>query len=199
MQPVKTNHATSQDCCTLAFCDGPHSLCAACFSLNLNKSTLYLSLRLSLYSFCDKTSRTWASLGPETRYCGFWLGSSPSHMASSPNLCFSWVWFPAHELKSQSKGNSFLWWPKWDSDKLGKCLELGLGPKEVHGTPWTRYTGEDSCNHLPIFDWWVTPYAYGHPTASRSRTELLLFLTLWFFSYILELLFIPAFFPPLFC
>lgn len=78
-------------------------------------------------------------------------------MASSPNLCFSWVWFPAHEFKSQSEGSSFLWWPKWDSDKLGKCLELGLGPKEAHGTPWTRYTGEDSCNHLPIFDWWVNP------------------------------------------
>ena len=41
-----------------------------------------------------------------------------------------------------------------------------------------------------------TPYAYGHPTVSRSRTELLLFLTLRFFSYILESLFMSAFFPP---
>ena len=41
-----------------------------------------------------------------------------------------------------------------------------------------------------------TPYAYGHPTVSRSRTELLLFLTLRFFSYILESLFMSASPPP---
>ena len=65
-------------------------------------------------------------------------------MSSSLNLCFSWVWFPAHEFKSQSEGNSFHWWPRWDSDKLRKFLELGFGPKEAHETPWTRYTGEDA-------------------------------------------------------
>ena len=49
----------------LAFWDGPHSVCGMC--IFLNKSTSYLSLCLSLNSFCDKTSRTWASLSPETR------------------------------------------------------------------------------------------------------------------------------------
>ena len=52
----------------LALWDGPHSVCGMCFSLNLNKSTSYLPLCLSLNSFCDKTSRTCASLSPETRY-----------------------------------------------------------------------------------------------------------------------------------
>ena len=74
------------------------ALCGVCFCLN--KSTSYLSLCLSLNSFCNETSRTWASLSPETRcvisvgrlwvlagfesqlrgfksQSGFWLGSSP--------------------------------------------------------------------------------------------------------------------------
>ena len=77
----------------LTVCGEPQSICGVCFSLN--KSTFYLSLCLSLNSFCDETSRTWASLGPETRYCGFWLGSSPSHVVSSPKQGFDWVWVPA--------------------------------------------------------------------------------------------------------
>ena len=52
---------------TLTLCNGPHPLCAMCFSLS--KLTSYLFLCLSLNSFCDKTSRTWASLRPETRCC----------------------------------------------------------------------------------------------------------------------------------
>ena len=55
----------------LALCEGSHSDCGVCFSLNLNKSTSYLSFCLSLNSFCDETSKTSASLGPETRYHGF--------------------------------------------------------------------------------------------------------------------------------
>ena len=47
---------------------------------SLNKSISYLSLCLSLNSLCDETSRTWASLYPETRYHRFWLGLSPSHV-----------------------------------------------------------------------------------------------------------------------
>ena len=70
---------------------GWHTVYGVCFSLYLNKSTFYLSLCLSLNSFCDETSRTWASLGPETRYCGFWLGSSPSHVCSSPRQSFGCV------------------------------------------------------------------------------------------------------------
>ena len=42
----------------LALCDGPYSVCGVCFALNLNKSVSYLSLCLSLNSFCDETSRT---------------------------------------------------------------------------------------------------------------------------------------------
>ena len=39
-----------------ALCNGPHSVCGVC--LSLNKSASYLSLCLSLNSFCNKTSRT---------------------------------------------------------------------------------------------------------------------------------------------
>ena len=42
----------------LAFWDGPWSLYGVCFSVN--KPTWYPSLCLSLNSFCDETSRTWA-------------------------------------------------------------------------------------------------------------------------------------------
>ena len=80
---------------TFVLCDGPHSVCGVCFSLYLNKSTSYLSLCLSLNSFCDETSRTWALLGPETRYCGFWLGLSPNYVGSRPNQGFGWVRVPA--------------------------------------------------------------------------------------------------------
>ena len=48
----------------LAFWDGLHCVYGVC--LSLNKSTSYLSLCLSLNSFCDETSRTWASWSPET-------------------------------------------------------------------------------------------------------------------------------------
>ena len=87
----------------LALCNGLHS--GVCFSLN--KSTSYLSLCLSLNSFCDETSKTWASLGPETRYHGFWLDSSPSHVGSSRKLGFGWVRVPAHGFKSHSVVNGF--------------------------------------------------------------------------------------------
>ena len=55
-----------------------------CFSLNLNKSTSYLSHCLSLNSFCNEASRTRASLGSENRYHGFWLGLSPSTCVQVP-------------------------------------------------------------------------------------------------------------------
>ena len=76
-QPLKTNHATFRDCCALPSVMA-HTVYGVRFSLSLNKSTLHLPLCLSLNSFCDQTSRTWASLGPATRYCGFGLGSSPN-------------------------------------------------------------------------------------------------------------------------
>ena len=49
----------------LTLCNGPYSVCGVCFYVN--KSTSYLSLYLSLNSFCNETSRFWGSLGPETR------------------------------------------------------------------------------------------------------------------------------------
>ena len=89
---IKTNHAI--------FCGRTHRLrwcthCGVFFSLNVNKSTSYPSLCLSLNSLCDETSRTWASLDPEARYCGFWLGLNPSHVGTSPKQDFSWIWVPA--------------------------------------------------------------------------------------------------------
>ena len=91
-----------------------HTVCGVYFSVNLHKSTSYLSLYLSLNSFCDETSRTWASLGPETRYHWFWLGLSPSRVGSCPKQGFGWVqvptiWVrvPACGFKSQSEVNGF--------------------------------------------------------------------------------------------
>ena len=49
---------------TLGFWDSPLSVYGMCISLDT--PTSYLSLCLSLNSFCDGTSRTWASLSPET-------------------------------------------------------------------------------------------------------------------------------------
>ena len=49
----------------LAFWDWSYSIYG--MFISLNKSTSYLSVCLSLNSFCEETSRTWASLSPETR------------------------------------------------------------------------------------------------------------------------------------
>ena len=104
----------------LILCDGPQSVCGMCFSLNLNKSSSYLSLCLSLNSFCDETSRTWGILNPETRFHGFWLGSSPSHMCSSPKLGSGWFQVPIPGLKSQAgfwlalSASHVCWSPKLD-------------------------------------------------------------------------------------
>ena len=79
-QPIKTNHTTFGGC--------THSLpwptLCLCSSLNLNKSTSYRSLCLLLNSFCDETSRTWASLSPETRYHGFSWVRVPDTWAHVP-------------------------------------------------------------------------------------------------------------------
>ena len=76
-------------------------LCGVCFSLN--KSTSYLSLCVSLNSVCNETSRTWASLSPETKcVISVW-----NHKGSSPKLGFSQVQVWAHGFKSQSEVNGF--------------------------------------------------------------------------------------------
>ena len=74
-QPIKTNH--TKFCHHICPLQCP-SLCGVCFSLYLNKSNSYPPLCLSLNSFYGETSRTQASLGPETRYRGLWLGLSPA-------------------------------------------------------------------------------------------------------------------------
>ena len=96
----------------ISMCNSPayknNSVCGVCFSLNLNKFTSYLSLCLSLNSFCDETSRTWVSLGPENKYHGFWLDLSSSHVGSNPKLGFGWLQVPGHGFKSQSVVNGFI-------------------------------------------------------------------------------------------
>ena len=67
------------------------SVCGVCFSPNLNKSISHLSLCLSLNSFCDETSRTWASLGPETRYQG--LISCKTIFPLTGGGAMVWGWF----------------------------------------------------------------------------------------------------------
>ena len=86
---------------TLALWNGPNSVCGVCFPLSLNKSISYLSLYLSLNSFCNETSKTWALTGtvkPGTMGFGwicvwvmcawfpakFWLGSSSSTWFLAP-------------------------------------------------------------------------------------------------------------------
>ena len=108
---------------TLALCDGPHSVCGVCFSLHLNKSTSYLSLCLSLNYFCDETSRTWVSSGPETRYYGFWLGLSPNTWVRVP-ICgkrFQLDYTESWALKN---------WGVW-TVVLEETLESPLDCKEI--------------------------------------------------------------------
>ena len=71
-----------------------HTLSVECASLYIWISPLLTYHFVSLNSFCNETSRTWASLGPETRYWEFWLGLSSSHVGSSPKQGFGWVWVP---------------------------------------------------------------------------------------------------------
>ena len=138
---------------TFTLCNGPHSVCGMCFSLYVNKSTSYLSLCLSPNSFCNETSRTWASLGPETRHRGFWLGLCPSPLGLSPKQDFGRAQVLAHGFKSHSEVSGCSWQPQRDSEKVRRGLELGLGPTEALGEPWAKYTGEDlllMSAHFPI-------------------------------------------------
>ena len=114
---------------SLALCDGPHSVCWVCFSLNLNKPTSYLSLCLSLNFFCDETSRTRASLGPET-------------------MGFGWVWVPAQGFKSQSEVNSFSFWVV-----SGQWLQLSVLPGGAHHSSRMESSENDSGNLVRRVDW----------------------------------------------
>ena len=94
---IKTDHPIPWCCSRLL---RRPTLCGLCFSLN--KWTSYLSLCLSLNSFCNEKSRTWASLSPEAR-CVI----SAKRLGSSPSLGFGWVQALAHGFKSQSELHSF--------------------------------------------------------------------------------------------
>ena len=77
IQLLKTNHTTFHGHCT-PLCDGPHS-----WSVFLSESNqvyilpIAVSVNEIFFFFFSETSRTWVSLGPETRHRGFWPGSSP--------------------------------------------------------------------------------------------------------------------------
>ena len=72
-----------------------HTLFVEC--LCLNKSTSYLSLCLSLSSFCDEISRNQASLSPETK-CAISVGRLWVSAGFQSKHC---------GFKSQSEGNGF--------------------------------------------------------------------------------------------
>ena len=65
-------------------------------------------------------------------------------MGLSPKLGFGWVQVPPHGFKSQSVVNGFSWRPQRAGDKVRKGSESGLGPEEVPGTLWARFTEENS-------------------------------------------------------
>ena len=94
----------------LALCNGPNSEECASLWIGINPLLTY-QLCLSLNSFCDKASRTWASLGFKTRYHGFWLCLSPGHMGSSPKQGFDWVPVPAMWVQFPIWGKQFQWHP----------------------------------------------------------------------------------------
>ena len=121
-----------------------HTLSVECFPLN--KPTSYLSLCLSLNSFCNETSRTWASLSPETRcvisvgrpwvlaafesqlrgfksQSGFWPGWSPSTWVRVP----SWgAWYHNHleEIKEEESPDSIYNSKSKTKQNTGTNLEL---------------------------------------------------------------------------
>ena len=102
-QPLKTNHATFRDCCALPSVMA-HTVYGVRFSLSLNKSTLYLPLCLSLNSFCDQTSRTWASLGPATKVLWIWAGFKSQSVVNGFRRMI--VWEPPVPLSIKSIGSS---------------------------------------------------------------------------------------------
>ena len=94
-QPMNNKHTTFK--ATLTLCNGPHSVCGVCFSEKIHILPITLSLSLNCFcteiflhwilstlnSFCIET-RTWASLGPETRSVS--SAGKPWILGSNPNL-----------------------------------------------------------------------------------------------------------------
>ena len=88
-----------------------------CFSLK--KPAPYLSFCLSLNSVCNETSRTWASLSPETR-CVISVG----------RLDFGQVWVLAGGFKAQSGLHHFTFF------STGVHLAMDLIWPVEHGQEW---------------------------------------------------------------
>ena len=78
---------------TLAPSDRPHSIYGMCTSLN--KTTSCPSLRFSLNSFCNETSRTWASLCPETKCETVSTSRDLSYMVSASGFI---IWQTEHRI-----------------------------------------------------------------------------------------------------
>ena len=179
----------------LTFWDGPHSICGVCFSLS--KPTSYLSLCLSLNSFYDETSRTWASLSPETRcvisvgrlwvlagfesqqrgfesQSGFWPGSSTSSVGSNPSVGFGRVWVLAAWVQVSIWGARFQLvttkGQRRDSDKARKCLRVRSWS---YRGPWDAanqaHWGGCSAAVCSFLTGGSTPCTYAHPTAGPGQ------------------------------
>ena len=123
-------------CCDETKNWGTYTRVTSIGSFYLNKSTSYLSLCLSLNSFCDETSKTWTSLGPETRHCGFWLGSSPKQGFGGVWVLATWVQDPSRVLAG------------FESHNMGLNPKLGFGWVQVPAM-WVR---------VPIWGKWFQFY-----------------------------------------
>ena len=94
-----------------------------CFSLN--KSTSYLSLCLSLNSFCNETSRTWTSLSPETRcvisvkrtwvQVPIWVAPFHYHMDEP--------WKHYGQEEARHKRIHIVWVPLYEVSRMDKSIE----------------------------------------------------------------------------
>ena len=99
-----------------------------CFSLNISSS--YLSLCLSLNSLCNETSRCKLHLvlKPGLRSYledrGFWLGSSSSHMGSSPKQGLAGFQSQPCGFESQTRF--------WLDLRSGTCVQVPTSGKWFH-------------------------------------------------------------------
>ena len=105
------------------------------WSFSLNKPTSYLSLCLSPNSFCDETSRTWASLSPETR-C---VISVKRPWIQVPISVFRWVRVLACGFKSQSEVHGFSFIEPVSGFKSTMLFLSSFLPKlELYIPEWTK-------------------------------------------------------------
>ena len=116
----------------LTFWDRPRSVYGICISLN--KSPSYLSLCLSLNSFCDQTRRTWASESPDTGWERFYL--KDSEFDSQSELRDSVCGFKSHSgfrlgsspisEKAMAPHSSTLAWKIPWTEEPGRLQSMGL-------------------------------------------------------------------------